>query len=139
MSALTKVRPKKSRQSRVTPFQMGVDEIFGGGIVLVNATGFAVPGAAGVAGVVAGVAEESVDNSGGSAGDEIVHVRGSVEYEEFLFANDTVAAVAQTHVTNDCYVLDDQTVTSDDDTGANMVAGTVIEVTSAGVWVRFKL
>jgi hypothetical protein len=139
MAALDKVRPKKSRQSRVTPFKVATaTEIFGGGIVLVNATGFAVPAEAGVAGVVAGIADESVDNPGAD-GAKTVLVRGSVEYEEFLFANDSVAAVAQTHVTNDCFVLDDQTVTSDDNTGANMVAGTVIEVTTAGVWVRFKL
>lgn len=135
--ALTKFRPKQNRQSRLTPYKVAANvEIHGGGIMQLVG-GYAKPAAAGASGPVPGVAEESVDNRGGAAGAKVVHVRGSVEYEEFLFTNSSVAPVAQADVGSPCYVEDDHTVTSDDDDGDNARAGLVTGVVPEGVWVRF--
>lgn len=106
--------------------------IYQGGLVCLDASGNAVPGAVSATLVARGRAEDTVDNSAGSAGD--LNVRTTVGV--FQFANDGVAAVTRAHIGDDCYILDDETVSSDDDTGARSVAGRVIDVDSGGVWVE---
>ncbi len=98
----------------------GATIIFDGSLVALNANGFAVPGD-NVAGLTAaGRAEEYVDNSAGADGAVKVRVRRGV----FKWSNDSVAPVTAQHVMKNCYILDDETVTS---TAADAsVAGKVI-------------
>jgi len=104
--------------------------IYAGGITIEDA-GYAKAGAI-VAGASAlGRSEEAVDNTGGSDGDKTVKVRRGV----FQFANSSGNPVAQAHVGGNCYVEDDETVSS---LATSPVAGKVIEVDDDGVWVDFS-
>ena len=91
-----------------------------------------------------GVAEKTVDNSAGSAGDKTVNVlRG-----EFFFDNDGTNALTIAHVGPLLAGLvewsDDHTAANASDTGS-AVGGTLIEVVAAdseknldaGVWIEF--
>lgn len=65
----------------------------------------------------------------GSEGDTITAVAG-----KFLVSNSTVYPVTQAHLGTSCYVEDEETVASSG--GSNsIVAGKVIDVVTAGVWV----
>ena len=109
-------------------------EIFAGSLVVLDASGNAAPGSAATGLVADGRAEEHVDNSSGSAGDKQVTVRKGV----FRFANSAGAdEITKAHIGDDCYIVDDETVEIADDTGSRSVAGTVVDVDAAGVWVRF--
>lgn len=79
--------------------------IYKGGLVMVvKATGYAVPGADTASGIVIGVALENADNSSGSNGDINVQVK-----TDGVWAF-TLASVAQGDVGKKCYVSDDNTV-----------------------------
>lgn len=53
---------------------------------------------------------------------------------KFLVTNSTTYPVTQAHIGSDCYIEDETTVASSG--GSNsIVAGTVIDVVTAGVWV----
>lgn len=130
MTALAAARYTKSKNlGSIKRYPVGVDIIYAGGMVMLNSAGYAMPAAAAAtnAGVV-GVATETVDNSGGSAGDEFVKVQEGW----FLFAGTTLG---QTTVGLPVYAEDDQTV--DETQGANEpVAGILIEYVSASLgWV----
>ena len=78
-----------------------------------------------------GRCERAVDNSSGAAGAIRVEVRPGA----YLFDNDTVAAVALTHVGAKCYVKDDHTVSSSangGDTSSRKEAGTVLGLDANG-------
>lgn len=74
---------------------------------------------------VIGINEET-----GSEGDYIVARSGI-----YLFDNSAVYPVTQAYIGAKCYVEDEKTVSIS--AGSNtIVAGTVVDVVSAGVWVR---
>lgn len=78
---------------------------------------------------VIGRAEETVDNSAGSAGDVNINVLRGI----FKFANSGTAAVDANDKGKQCYVEDNQTVA---ETSTNYCkAGLVVDVESDGVWV----
>lgn len=104
MATLTTDRdPKYSPADLVRQYKCGVDIIYGGCIVVIDTTssGYAFDGTAPAADLVfAGIAMESVDNSGGSAGDKSVRVWTTGEFEF------TIAATAdQTYVGQAAYLL----------------------------------
>lgn len=103
--------------------------IYAGSLVAANASGYAVPGSTATTLTALGRAEETVANAG-SAGDKSVIVRRG---KAFQFANDGGDAVVQADMGKNCYITDDQTV-SHTSTGKS-VAGTVMGLDSAGVWV----
>lgn len=70
-------------------------------------------------------------------GTKTVAVRLLREITARWFANDGAAAVTLASFGNDCFILDDQTVSADDDTDSRSVAGTVWDVSaSKGVLVE---
>lgn len=107
--------------------------IFQGGLVQINATGFAVPATATAANVTIGRAEDSVNNTGGANGAQVVCARRG----RFRFANSAAGdLITRSDIGKPCYVVDDQTVAKTNNAGARPVAGTVYDVDAQGVWVE---
>lgn len=105
-----------------------------GTLVVLNASGYAEEGSTATTVTAVGVAEQAVDNSGGSAGDLNVPVRRGT----FAFANSaSTDEIKLTDYGSDCYIVDNQTVAKTDGTGTRSVAGTVRGLDDAGrVWVE---
>jgi hypothetical protein len=115
-----------------------------GGIALLR-SGYVRPGATAVGDVcvgwfdfgqqggIAGFTGVS-DNSAGSAGDLSANVRSGV-----CRVNNSANAdlIAQANVGSPCFVVDDNTVALTDGGGTRSVAGTIVAVDTAGVWVAF--
>jgi hypothetical protein len=112
----------------------GSKKIYAGALVARDSNGYATPGATATGTLGMGRAEAQADNSSGSDGDLSVDVRTGV----FRFGNSSGGdEVTTADIGNDCYIVDDQTVAKTDGTGTRSVAGTVFDVDSDGVWVRF--
>lgn len=124
--------PKRDGDILVLPVKANV-KIFEGSLVVLDA-GYAKPGVEATGLIAVGRAEEFADNTGGQDGDITVKVRRGC----FKFENDATDPVTQTHVLTDCYIVDDETVSSSDNTGTRSKAGKVIAVESDGVWVEIK-
>lgn len=107
-------------------------KIFEGSIVVVNAAGYAEPAIKSAGLTSAGRAETYVDNTDGADGDVTVIVKRGC----FLFDNSGTAAVTQAHVLQDCYIEDDETVSSA--ALETSKAGKVLAVDSEGVWVEIR-
>jgi hypothetical protein len=122
--------PERNGEIIALPVATSV-KIYEGGLVVVDA-GYAKPGAEATGLIAAGRAEEFVDNSTGQDGDATVKVKRGC----FKFANDTTDPVDQSHVLSDCYIVDDETVSSSHATNTRSVAGKVIAVEADGVWVE---
>ena len=131
MVALTQDRdtPRRAGEDFQHPVATGV-RIYAGAIVMLNATGYATPGAVATGLVPAGVAQEQVDNVNGADGDVNVAVRRGV----FRFVND--GTVSRTDIGGTAYVVDDQTVANNDGTGTRSALGTIVDVDADGVWVQ---
>jgi hypothetical protein len=137
MAALIKDRNTPSRAG--DKFSLPVATlvaIYAGSIVMLNATGYATPGATATGQVAAGRAAEQVDNSAGADGAVNVEVETGV----FQFANSaSTDEITAAEVGDTCYIVDDQTVAKTDGTGTRSAAGKVVGVDSDGVWVRMGL
>ena len=108
--------------------------IFKGALVALQG-GYAVPGATATNLIPAGRAEESVDNSGGSAGALRVKVRRG----QFLFKNFATDPVLRAHVGADCFIVDDETVAATHGGNTRSRAGKVLGLEDAnGVWVEIR-
>ena len=117
MAALTKPRlvPVKGEPCglvRTLPVAAAT-KIYNGAIVMLDASGNANPAAAASgnnAFVVAGIAEETVDNSDGSAGDLSIRVKANCSESAYGFNNSGSAACDASHVGKLAYASDDNTV-----------------------------
>lgn len=108
--------------------------IYAGAIVMRNAAGYAVKGAAAAGLVGVGRAEERVDNSAGAAGDKRVKVRpGTYRYNNSAAGD----AITIADIGKPCFAVDDQTVAKTDGAGARSIAGFIDDVDVHGVWVAF--
>lgn len=107
-------------------------EIFGGHIVAGNTAGFAVLATAVATQVTLGVSDGYADNSVGTAGDAVALVRRG---KSWFFANLGGDAVTQADIGKECFVADSQTVAKTSNSDVRPVAGKVLGVESAGVWV----
>jgi hypothetical protein len=108
--------------------------IYAGALVALNASGYAVPAADAANLRVIGRAEETVDNSTGSAGAKSITVKRGV----FGFDNDGTNAVGIAHIGKVVYVADDNTVQSA--TGTNSVkAGVAVLIEDGQVYVDTTL
>lgn len=127
--ALTADRITKTKALGLKAYPMAAVKIYAGGIVCANASGFAAPGADTVGFTVLGIAAETVDNSGGSAGDLWIKVQGPV------IALFNASSITQAMVGKTMYVVDDQTF--DDAIGTNgIMLGILMEyVSSTSGWV----
>ncbi|TWB58687.1 hypothetical protein [Nitrospirillum viridazoti] len=137
MTALTADRRATQQlnhpEVRVLPVAAGA-KIYGGALVVLNATGYAKPGVTGTGLLAVGRADIQVDNSLGTDGALSVPVRRGV----FCFANSASAdQVTNVHITRTCYVVDDQTVAATDGSSTRSAAGKVFAIDDAGVWVEF--
>jgi len=132
--ALTKARDtrERGRDLLVLPVAAATT-IFQGGLVAVNASGYAVPGSVATTLKGAGRAEETIDNSAGSAGDKSVTIKRGV----FKFKNHGADACVQGDTLADCYIVDDETVAKTNGTNTRSKAGKILEVEATGVWVDF--
>jgi len=106
--------------------------IEGGKMIALNTSGYAIE-AADSAGIrVVGVADQTIDNSSGSAGDLRVNVYTG---QLFKLKNSATNAVDVADAGTRVFVEDDETVA--DAAGTNgIVAGLCVEVVSDGVWVQ---
>lgn len=127
MADITARKASTDRQDGlVYPFKMGVEEVFEGALVAINAAGYAVNAGDDANAVVVGVADQSVDNSGGSAGDKEIQVRRS---GVFTFVANFSAA--QADVNTLCYAVDNQTVDLAANTTNDILVGRIVEVLSS--------
>jgi hypothetical protein len=107
--------------------------IYAGALVMRNAAGFLTKGqtATGLVGV--GRAEARVDNSAGSAGDEVLTYRPGI----YRFANSGGAdEITAAEIGDLVFAVDDQTVAKTDGAASRSPAGHVDAVDAQGVWVR---
>lgn len=135
MSATTVDRntPKHLTDDLVLPVAAAT-KILAGIMVARNASGYAVPASDATGLRVLGRAESQADNTDGSAGDIEATIRPGI----YLWENDETNPVTDAHVGERCYVKDNQTVQSAAGT-YGVVAGVVVQVDSAGVWVDSRL
>ena len=137
MAALTAPRSTKEREIKEIgyPVAAGV-KIFAGGIVAMDASGFARPAANATTSRCMGVAMATVDNTSGTAGAQTVVARRSC----FGFATADVTVV---DVGKDCWALDDQTVTKTAPATNPAKAGVIVQVEVVGtttvVWVDMSV
>ena len=114
---------------------LAATRIFAGTMVARDNAGWCKPAGAVATQKTIGVAEEQADNAGGANGDIRVKIRRKVTA---CFANSAAAdLIGSADVGNDCYVVDDQTVAKTDNSSAGPVAGRIVAVDAAGVWVEF--
>lgn len=135
MSASTVERNTKRRAAHQLSFPAAAAvKILAGTIVVANAAGNAEPGATATAKIALGIAESTVDNSAGAAGDLQVPIsRGC-----FQLANSAAAdALTNADYGSTCYLVDNQTVAKTDGGATRSKAGVVRGVDAAGVWVEF--
>lgn len=132
MSALTAGRVTKewAPLTQLRTYQMAASsQIWEGGMVALNSSGLAIAATSAASQVTVGVAQSSVLSP--STGTTYINVhQGS-----FNFNADT--SFALTNIGSNCYALDDQTVTMTS-TG-HSVAGVVVQVDGATVWVKIAL
>lgn len=109
------------------------EEIFAGGLVALNGSGYLVAGNEATGLTYRGRADEYVDNTGGADGDTHCLVRRKVA---FKFNNSGTDPVDQSHVGQSGYIVDDETVAATDGAGTRSPAGTILAVEGNGVWVE---
>ena len=130
-AVLTADRNTSSKETPLLSYPVGVDILYKGALVCVNASGYLMAAAdtAGYSRVV-GVADEKVDNSGGSAGDLNCRVRSGRAFQ-FGATSITQAMLGQT-----MYVVDDQTFDDSDQDNA-IVAGVLVQyVSTTSGWLH---
>lgn len=126
----------RRREGSIRTFDVAADAvIWNGAMVALDSGGDLTQAATATTLTVIGVALENKDNTGGSDGDLAcrVWVNGI-----WLMDNSADAdAIANTEVGDVCYAVDDRTVAKTDGGATRSVAGTVDQVTSEGVYVKF--
>ncbi len=136
MAALTKDRQtdKRDGNSVVHPVAAAT-QIHAGSLVALDANGWLVSGSTSTTLKAVGRAEEPVDNSSGANGDLGCRCGRRAA---FRFANDSGDPIDRTHIGSNAYIVDDQTVAATDGGATRSVAGKIIDVDAAGVWVEFE-
>ena len=123
MAILAADRETAVKQGLLKSYPAAVDIIYKGGLVAINAAGYACPAADTLGYRVVGIADEKVDNSAGSAGDKDVRVR------QGCLAKLVATSITQAMLGQIMYVADDQTF---DDASTNLVpAGILVDYVSA--------
>lgn len=135
MTAIAAPRLKTQRRDgKQFGRKMAAVKIYAGTIVMLNASGFATGGATATGQVADGVAMQTIDNSGGAAGDQIIQVEKGVYPFENSASTD---AITIAEIGDDCYIVDNQTVAKTNGSATRSVAGKVVDVDASGVWVAF--
>ena len=127
--ALSAERNVEEKDGIVADIPCAVDIIYRGALCTFNAAGYLAPAGLAVSEVFAGIAEETVDNSGGSAGDKSCKVKRK---GRFLL---TGSGFAQTDLGVTVYASADDTITKT--AGTNPPIGIIDGyVSSTQVWVQ---
>jgi hypothetical protein len=135
MTATTTDRNTGRRTGGQLVRKVAAAKVLAGTIACLNAAGYAVGGSTATTLVADGVFQETVDNSGGAAGDLTVRVEKGI----FQFANSAAGdAITIAEIGDDCYIVDNQTVAKTDGTGTRSKAGKIYDVDAQGVWVEFR-
>jgi len=133
MTATTTARESKRKDGELIAYKMSNVKIPKGVLVSINAAGYATNATDAAGETFAGVAYETVDNSGGSAGDKEIRVETT---GTFVFV-DGGGNGAQTDVGVEFKIVDNQTVT-DAATTNNLKAGICVESIDASA-VRIRI
>jgi len=133
MTATTTARESKRKDGELIAYKMSNVKIPKGALVSINAAGYATNATDAAGETFAGVAYETVDNSGGSAGDKEIRVETT---GTFVFV-DGGGNGAQTDVGVEFKIVDNQTVT-DAATTNNLKAGICVESIDASA-VRIRI
>lgn len=135
MTALAADRLTPKRISHQFAFGVAAStKIYAGGMVAINASGYATKGATSTTLKCVGVATEQADNSAGADG----AINVPVERGTWRFANSSAGdAIGLANVGATCYMVDDQTVALTNGGSTRSAAGIVRDVDAAGVWVEF--
>lgn len=135
--ATDRMTPRRGESALSELYSIGVaasTKIYQGALVAINASGYAIAGAAmGIGSRAIGRAEAQADNSAGAAGDINVTIRRCVAKFVNSSSND---AITIADVGEECFIVDDQTVARTNLTSQRGVAGLVVGVDSDGVWVE---
>lgn len=134
MTALTADRNTARHQDAgARRYGAAAAKIFGGALVMLNASGYATKGQTALALVGVGRAEEQVDNASGNAGDLNVKVSEGI----FPWANsastDEITIADRGKI---AWAVDDQTVAKTSGSGTRSPAGIIVDVDGAGVHVK---
>ncbi len=131
MTALSKERKTNHREGAVFGIPLAANaKVFQGGVVVLNATGYGRAGLTAVGQIAAGIAQATVDNTGGADGALLVDVERGV-FDLVADASVTRAAIGKT-----VYLIDDQTVHATDGAGTRSAAGTLVDLEGSVAWVR---
>jgi hypothetical protein len=106
--------------------------LFVGALAVINAAGFLAAGATALGLRAAGRVEEYLSNAGGANG----AVRGKVKPGIFRYDNLGADLITIADIGNDCFIADDQTVARTNGANTRSLAGKIINVEAAGVWVK---
>ncbi len=133
MTALTKAKDRPQKVSGIdqtTSVPMYTQKIWAGALVMVDSSGYGRNALAGASNKgVAGVAIETVDNSGGSSGDKSIKVRSG----RFLM---TGTGFTQASVGSHIYASDNDTVSTTQGTNEPLVGTVEAYVSSTTVWAQ---
>jgi len=112
MTALSTARRIREERWSYKQFPLAAVAVYQGGAAVIDtSTGYVTKGAASTTLKPIGTFAESVDNSGGSAGDKSVNVKLADEVVLYRFVNGSGAdEIVATDIGKACYFLDDQTV-----------------------------
>lgn len=127
MADITTARKNTDRQDgEILSFLQGAEKIVEGAIVTINAAGYAINGGDDANTVFAGVADETVDNSAGNAGDTTIKVRRTG-----VFTFTAAFSAAQSDVNTLAYISDNQSVDLVGTTTNDVLVGRIVEVISS--------
>lgn len=135
MSAATTEYNSTERAGEVISIPVAAaKKLYAGTIIAEDASGNAVNASDTANLKVLGRAQETIDNSGGSAGDLSIRVKRGC----FYFANSSGSPVTAAYKGKKVYIEDDHTVSISAGTNG-IVAGRCIDIDAGGVWVDTKV
>lgn len=135
--AATAARNTQTRQIRTQlslPLKANA-KVYEGCLVAVDATGYLVNGATATSLIVMGIADTSVDNTGGADGALTVNVLCCQAY----LGNSGSDAVTQAQVGSTVYMVDNDTVSKTNGTSTESAAGVCTGLDANGVWVSLAV
>lgn len=133
MVALTAGRgtPKREGRDLADPVKAATT-IYQGGIVCLDASGWAVPGSTSTTLKPRGLAKATVANPGANGAETVESETGT-----FRFVNSSAGdAIARADIGADAYIVDDQTVAKTSGGSTRSILGKIVDVDAQGVWVR---
>jgi hypothetical protein len=129
MTALTADRSTPYRATEDFSFPVAASKTcYAGSLIVLDSSGNAEPGTTATGKIAVGRCEEQADNASGSAADINVKVRAGT----FRWVNSDT--ITKAHIGDYAYVVDDQTVAKA--ASGKSIAGTIVDVDAAGVWVH---